>query len=591
MKQWLAGLNRVHYKFLLTFTVFFIAFALIGFSAYRYVVHTLTQEQFDRMALTADQMDGQLNQYLFNLHGAFSDIGSMLTTQPLKQQEWLSPFYTQSTTVYPSLRQLFFVYPDGSNLALLNPLKPSPDELTDIFNRVKDSNSAMLSIGPYYSPNWGTTLTFVMPVREGDHIKGALVANLDMDSLNQWFTHMNNDRGISMLLLNQTHLPILSDIKIKHSAYSDLFDAMGNQRLTEQDIDHLVLEVPSDKQKYLLKVHSLAFQDWKLVYFVSQDVLFAKINVLKNNSVYVALLMAALILALSLYLSRLINHPIQSLMEQIRSVNAGDMKARSRLQRHDEFGQLSQSFDRMLGRIEYLTEEKTRIEVLKKQFELQALQAQINPHFLYNTLNSINSLLELDRSHQIPVVVESLIQLFHYTLHHNKEWISLQSEIRGLDYYLALQNIRYKNKFEVVNRIPDSLRSLGILKFTLQPIVENAIFHGIKEKKQQGRICLSAELTADRKQIVLAVEDNGVGMTPEQVERILHRMSNNDGGSSRGHRFNSIGLRNVHERCQLYFGPDCGIRIFSELGQGTRVEIRYPALHIEDYKTGEGESI
>jgi two-component system sensor histidine kinase YesM len=256
---------------------------------------------------------------------------------------------------------------------------------------------------------------------------------------------------------------------------------------------------------------------------------------------------------------------------------------RVRLNRNDEFVVLVHAFNVMLDRINLLIEERTRDEAAKKEYKFKALQSQINPHFLYNTLHSINSLIDLNRVEQIPTVIHSLVQLFQYTMDKQSEFVRIRTELTGLQHYVAIQKIRYRNKFEVRYSVGERMLDLPTLKFILQPIVENAIFHGIEESAG-GLITIGGEVDEDSRTVLLFVEDNGVGMPEERLESLLAPRASGPAptASARLRGLNSIGLRNVHERLQLYFGADYGLRIYSREQAGTRVEIRFPIIHNED---------
>ncbi len=232
-----------------------------------------------------------------------------------------------------------------------------------------------------------------------------------------------------------------------------------------------------------------------------------------------------------------------------------------------EISALSDSFGHMVVRIQELMEQVRQEEITLRKTELNALQAQINPHFLYNTLDSIAWMCEEDRTKEAVEMVNALARLFRISISRGHELITLEKEVEHAKSYLKIQNYRYKNQFAYEFDVEESCLSYLCNKITLQPIIENAIYHGIDRMVDEGyiKICIREEEMAIR----MTVTDNGVGMSEEQCQEILHR----EAGDRTG-----IGIKNVNDRIRIYFGEEYGLHITSELDEGTCVEIRIPKL-------------
>jgi two-component system sensor histidine kinase YesM len=209
------------------------------------------------------------------------------------------------------------------------------------------------------------------------------------------------------------------------------------------------------------------------------------------------------------------------------------------------------------------------------------LQAQINPHFLYNTLDSIVWMAETNNS-EVVAMTEALARLFRITLSRGEDQITLEQELEHVRNYLIIQSIRYVNKFDYQIEADENLLQFKVLKLILQPLVENSIYHGIKNKRQKGHIGIIAHAIDGR--LLIEVSDDGIGMSPEKAASLLSTMVNN--GKD---RLSGIGVRNVHERIQLYYGPEYGLQFESSPGLGTTVRIWLP-LHNEISKSGSGVS-
>lgn len=238
----------------------------------------------------------------------------------------------------------------------------------------------------------------------------------------------------------------------------------------------------------------------------------------------------------------------------------------------DEIGELGNSFNEMLDRIEALTRrqlvaemEIKNAQLTAKQFELNLLQSQINPHFLYNTLKTVQYMVHV-QDPRAERMVRLLIHLFRTGISKGERLVTVQEEMRHVTTYLEIQQIRFSDKFQVDIQMEPGTEKLCLLKLTLQPIVENAIYHGLELLDRPG--ILHIQLKA-QEGLTVCIEDNGNGMPPEKLEAIRQQLG--EGGQAQ-----SIGLFNVHERIRLFFGPEYGVSVESRLHEGTRVILRFP---------------
>ena len=226
----------------------------------------------------------------------------------------------------------------------------------------------------------------------------------------------------------------------------------------------------------------------------------------------------------------------------------------------------------MVVQIKELVEKVRQEEITLRKTELKALQAQINPHFLYNTLDAIAWLCEEERHKDAVEMVNSLAKLFRISISRGHELITIEKEMQHAKSYLKIQNFRYKNQFTYSFDVDEECLNYLCNKITLQPIIENAIYHGIDRMVDEGKINIGIHQKGDR--IIFTVEDNGVGMTEEQCEEILHKDASDRVG---------IGIKNVNDRIKIYFGEEYGLTIQSELDEGTRVTISMPKITENDY--------
>ena len=320
---------------------------------------------------------------------------------------------------------------------------------------------------------------------------------------------------------------------------------------------------------------SVADSDWRVVGVSYVDEL---VNRNVSEMVRLSLLIAAMVLLAALFtswlLSRLLSRPLRSLESAMEDFESdADHFDYYPVGGTREVQELSCSFGHMVMRIQQLMNTVREEEVNLRKTELKALQAQINPHFLYNTLDSIAWMCEQGRNADAVKMVHALARLFRISISKGHELIPISREIEHAESYLQIQKYRYKNQFTYHFHVdPDCLHYL-CNKITLQPIIENAINHGLDLLVDEGRIDVYVQQDGD--DIVFRVEDNGVGMSQEQIVAILEHGPKERTG---------IGIRNVNDRLQIYFGKEYGLTITSKLDVGTCVEIRMPKLWEGNYE-------
>ena len=239
----------------------------------------------------------------------------------------------------------------------------------------------------------------------------------------------------------------------------------------------------------------------------------------------------------------------------------------------DEITELGISFNIMIGKIRELLDAKIREQENLKKAELKALQAQINPHFLYNTLDTIVWMAEANKTDQVIEIVRAISSFFRIALSRGKEWISIRQEIEHVRSYLYIQKIRYRDILDYEIEVDESILDGTILKLTLQPLAENALYHGIKNKRDGGTIRVRAR-RADQNLVLLEVQDDGVGLTPYKLAKVRAAIANDSDEILQSDT--GFGLENVHKRIQLYYGKQYGLFIDSQYQEGTLVTVAIP---------------
>lgn len=329
--------------------------------------------------------------------------------------------------------------------------------------------------------------------------------------------------------------------------------------------------VNDDKGKRIYSVQDTNF-GWKIVGVAYSEDLIANEGTIRNSILLFAIIGILFSLILSLILSYRISRPLRILQRDMKKVERGNFDVRTNIEPINEIGQLGRSFNLMTAQIKNLMEEIIDNQESKRKSELMLLQSQINPHFLYNTLDSIIWMGEQKKHEEVVLMTSALAKLFRASITKDKELVPIRVEVEHITNYLLIQKMRYDEQLEYEIDISPDILHYKTLKILLQPFVENAIYHGVRNKPEPGKITIRGR--EQDQVIIFEVEDDGMGMTPEQLEGIWtthdkqHRTKSTSG----------IGIGNVNERVKLFFGSMYGIQIQSEPEEGTIVTITIPKI-------------
>jgi two-component system sensor histidine kinase YesM len=336
------------------------------------------------------------------------------------------------------------------------------------------------------------------------------------------------------------------------------------------DSDNLVNTI--DGREYQMMYNTFPEIDWRIVGVFPLDESLKVVTDLQFYTVLIALVTLLLAFIASWYFTNSIVRPVGKLQRLMKKVEGGELNLRFRSKTNDEIGQLGNSFNNMVKEIEHLIDQVYIEQREKREAELKILQAQIKPHFLYNTLDTIQWMAQDRDATDIVEIVGALTTLFRISLNKGNEIIKLEEEIQHIESYLFIQMARYEDKLTYEVNIPPELLQYNVLKIILQPLIENAIYHGIKTNHGTGHIRVGA--SKEDNKLLLYVEDNGRGIAPKRLAEInqyLH-MDRQD-GQERGY-----GLFNVNERIKLSYGSLYGLQLTSIQSEGTRIEIRLPLM-------------
>lgn len=319
-----------------------------------------------------------------------------------------------------------------------------------------------------------------------------------------------------------------------------------------------------------VSVKSVGYTGWKLLSVTPEKGLPLSNLKMRLFAVFVVAAFLLVLVLTNTFISSRITTPIQKLEKSVNAIEAGDLDTEVYMGGSYEIRHLGRSIGDMAKRIKMLMEDIVAEHESKRKSEFDTLQSQINPHFLYNTLDIIVWMIENEQKQEAVKIVTALARFFRISLSKGKSIITVRDELEHVRNYLMIQQMRFKNKFVYEIDAEEEVMDLVSLKLILQPLVENAIYHGMEFMDGDGEICVKVYREAE--DLWFRISDNGLGMTQEQVKSLLgekHHVS-----SQRG---SGIGVKNVNERIRLYFGADYGLTIQSEPDEGTTISIRLPA--------------
>ncbi|HZG58135.1 sensor histidine kinase [Paenibacillus sp.] len=415
---------------------------------------------------------------------------------------------------------------------------------------------------------------------------GTVVVGIDSDYLRSLYTSFNELTDGSMLILNESNEPIITESPVPglhaHFLKNRMYEASRSGstlfRFKGEDYIYSVLRMPNDK--------------WKIVHIVSVDQQTRGTVVIQFWTVTV--LIAGLLLAFlsSVIISKRMTENIRLLMHSMSRLSVDFSHQAIVPKSRDEIGILAERFNSMTEKINELVNTLYKEQLLKQdaefrtlQSEYKTLQAQINPHFLYNTLESIQSLAKLKGEEEIGDMIYLLGALLRDSIGKRSDVVTLKDEVGYISKYLDIQRFMYEDRIEIIYDLDEDLMDCLVPKFILQPLVENAIVHGIEQKPGKGVVRLASR--TDGTDLIVEVSDNGIGMSREEIDRVMNRIDAVP--EKRNHT--SVGLMNVHKRVRILYGERYGINISGNPGEGTTILIRLPSVkegeNYEEIRSGD----
>lgn len=322
--------------------------------------------------------------------------------------------------------------------------------------------------------------------------------------------------------------------------------------------------------KYILNYRELTGEGWFILSLIPYSYLNSETRVISLVMLVIIVICILSAIFFSEIISKSIDKPLQTTLDLIDKVNSGDLSEGEYDASVDEVAVVNRSFNDMIKRLYVSMEEIRQTEKEKIDIKWQALMAQINPHFLANTLNSVKWLAHMQKAENIESLTSALINILQDTLG-KEDNTTVEKEIQSIKDYIIIQEYRYFDKFRTEFNINEQSKELFLPRFVLQPIVENAIIHGIAPKKGQGVLSICSEIVGEN--LIITITDDGAGMTPDRIEQVMMGINQKD----RSH-FTNLGIKNVNERIKMKYGDSYGVSISSKEGEGTTVKLTLPIV-------------
>lgn len=553
-------------------------------------VERVIEEQVTENTL---QLIGQVNKSLEYYAGNMQNVSYLLSFDPavesflegpgtdanLEQQTYaIRQFMQRLTTLYPEVAGILIANHEGayiSNELYTNSSRSLLEEDwykqavkgAGIFEIIGHPENRSISSHIHYGEDEVVSVVRAIVDPDTKQVRGVILIDLKLRVIAEAARNIDTGKTGYLMVLDENGKAI-------YSPDPSLMKGIPVSRFKEKEAGAFSETVNGETRQFIFQ--NQPFTNWTTVGIFSAKESIMEVRKINFYVVCFIFLIFFVAVNAAYVLSNSMSKPVLDIISFIKKVESGSLEARYKDDRKDEIGTLGRSLNRMLMRIQKLMMLNKIQEQKKREAELRSLQAHIKPHFLYNTLDTINWMARKRGAEDVAEVVNSLSTLFRIGLSKGHDMISLQDEITHIQSYLSIQKARYKEKLNYEMEIAPEVKGTAVLKLVLQPVVENAIYHGIKERRGAGHLRIAA--FEKNGKLFLTVEDDGAGMTEERQAQIRTKLLSIRVEESETMQKTDFGygMMNVQARIKLVFGSEYGIAIESERGVGTKVTIILP---------------
>lgn len=411
------------------------------------------------------------------------------------------------------------------------------------------------------------TLSFVRKLANRfnvNQLTGILIADVPVSTFEDVLNQSLFTKSTLAVLINSNKQLIASSANEAMPDTIEISTIINNIKINNNKV--ILNEVKYNSVQYLMGFQTIQTTDWTLAVLMPKSEIITISTETRNQMLLNFMIILPLVILFSYIVARVNTKRIKSLISQMKIIERGDFDINILPSSQDEIGQLTKSFNSMATKTSLLLDEQYLLGKKNKTLELFALQEQIKPHFLYNTLDMINWMAIQSNVPEIAKLAKTLASFYKLSLSNGSDIVTIGNEINHVQAYVAIQNMRFENSIELRIDVPETMLNNAILKITLQPLVENSIMHGIREKEnERGIITITGKMSEI---VTLTIEDDGVGMSEDEIAKMF---SVNTTQNSSGY-----GVKNINERIKLNFGNQYGLEFESVKGRGTKVIIKIP---------------
>lgn len=405
---------------------------------------------------------------------------------------------------------------------------------------------------------------------------GLVSIDIDQNYINGIYKYLKLRNTGEMVLINKDGSVISSNSIVK--VPKDTFSKENMKILSQNTAGYFRKEI--EGKDMLIAYNTSKKTGWKIVQIVPYDDVMRDGIYLRNFTIIIAIIFSIVAVIVSIRFASYITGSLYKLIDAMAEVEKGRFDLKVEVEFDDEVGKLGKGFNHMIKKIEQLIDEVYKTEIKEKEAQISALQSKINPHFLYNTLDTIHWIGRMEEAPRTSEMIQALSDLFRLSLGKDEYIIKIEDEKEYLKNYVLIQKIRYEDQVDIEMDIDLDIYQYSIVKMILQPIVENALIHGMEDMEKKGRIKISGYKEGEN--IIFCITDNGRGMDESVVNQILDEENKKTKG---------LGIKNVDDRIKLYFGKKYGLDIKSQINKGTVVQITIPAIKINDMGGNKNESV
>ncbi|MFD0676055.1 MULTISPECIES: cache domain-containing sensor histidine kinase [unclassified Paenibacillus] len=560
--------------FTLCFLFMFGTVTLVSQLSYRFIQNEVRANN----DFFISQMLSKVDQYVTLSFSSLQTILSAIDSSYVPETDTVETMKPQLQQLYNlnfnSITNVYIIKEDTSSVGG-SPLSPAFDnpnaERRSFLEQAAANKVGTLVSLPYRSKQSGWTVTLTRFLH-GSQPPAVAALDMDLQALEKTLLQINRDDLVSIVIMDERGSMIAGSLgdagKLNLEDHTFQLGDISSKELLSRSGNVMQFKSGSN-QNWTARKYPASHFNWTLISLYNDSL--TKRSLQHIEPYYFGMLAIGLLLSAAVagLITRFIRKPLGNLMTKMKLVKQGFLDIPIIMDRKDEFGELSRTFDLMIKQINELVESLRSNKELKRELEIQVLQSQINPHFLYNTLGSIGNVVRLGMHDQVDPIIRSLIKILEYGIGDVAEKVTLRDELMNVRDYIFIQNIRYSSQFEIVEQIEDELYDFPLFRMLLQPIVENSMFHGYRGGRVSGQIIIKASRVGEH--VIVEVQDFGAGMTNKQLEQLLL-----PGRPAKPNNRKRIGLINIHQRIQLNYGESYGLEISSEPDCGTCVTAKFP---------------